>query len=163
MFEFNVNSMKEDNLKVFIDMIPYVSPKITNIDKGEDKVIIACEDSCNDEIKQELQRLVTIIESMKDSKIETIVLEDFTDKKPLNDKDIFSDLLNDRTVRELSPGVFSYSGLFLKIYEYFDKKINEYAYKTFNNLTEEVYPVLFPVQEYVKGRYFENFPHYMMF
>lgn len=163
MFEFNVNSMKEDNLKVFIDMIPYVSPKITNIDKGEDKVIIACEDSCNDEIKQELQRLVTIIESMKDSKIETIVLEDFTDKKPLNNKDIFSDLLNDRTVRELSPGVFSYSGLFLKIYEYFDKKINEYAYKTFNNLTEEVYPVLFPVQEYVKGRYFENFPHYMMF
>ena len=69
MFEFNVNSMKEDNLKVFIDMIPYVSPKITNIDKDEDKVIIACEDSCNDEIKQELQRLVTIIESMKDSKI----------------------------------------------------------------------------------------------
>lgn len=163
MFVFITETLKENNLSVFLDMISYVSPKIKNIQINQKEVIINCDDQYNGEIREELQRLINIIDSVKDSKIDIVMTEDFTENMSLNVDDIFSELVKNKNVRELTEGVFSYSGLFLRVYEYFDRKINEYAYKNFEELIEEVYPVLFPIDEYKKGKYFENFPHYIMF
>lgn len=163
MFKFTVEDLKKDDLRVFVDMIPYISSKIKSFDKNQNEIIISCEDEHNEEIKKELTRLLNIINSMQDAELDNVVVEDFTEKAILNSENIFTKLIENKMVRELAPGVFSYSGLFLRIYEYFDKKINEYAYKNFEEVSEEVYPVLFPVAEYIKGGYFENFPHYIMF
>lgn len=163
MFDFTVDNLKNDDLRVFFDMIPYISSKVKSFDKSENQVTIYCEDEHNEEVKKELFRLVSIIDTMQGSELEKVVIEDFTDRMPLNKDNVFGDLIKEKIVRELSPGAFAYSGLFLRIYEYFDKKINEHAYNTFDDVNEEVYPVLFPVAEYVKGGYFENFPHYIMF
>ena len=160
MFDFTVDNLKNDDLRVFFDMIPYISSKVKSFDKSENQVTIYCEDEHNEEVKKELFRLVSIIDTMQGSELEKVVIEDFTDRMPLNKDNVFGDLIKEKIVRELSPGAFAYSGLFLRIYEYFDKKINEHAYNAFDDVYEEVYPVLFPVAEYVKGGYFENFPHY---
>lgn len=163
MFEFVTEEIDNSEIGVFLDMIPYVSSKISKVEKRENSVLIYCQDENNEEIKEELNKLTNILNSMKDSNLETVMIEDYTTNHCLNEKDVFSELIADKCVRELAPGVFAYAGLFLKVYEYFNKKIDAYAYQHFDNIIEEVYPVLFPVSEYVKGRYFENFPHYIMF
>ncbi len=161
MFDFTVENLKKDDLRVFFDMIPYVSPKVKSFEKRENEVTIICDEEYNDEIKNELIRLSDIIDFMQGSELDNVVIEDFTENETINSKNIFEELVKNRIVRELAPGAFSYSDIFLRIYEYFDKKINEFAYKNFGKVIEEVYPVLFPVSEYVKGGYFENFPHYI--
>lgn len=163
MFEFVTEKISKNDIDIFFDMIPYVSSKISKVEKCTNCAVIYCQDENNEEIRSELDKLVSIIDSMKNSNLETVIMEDYTSNDTINKNDVFIKLIENRCVRELAPGVFSYSGLFLKIYEYFEKKIDEYAYKNFDNITEEVYPVLFPVSEYIKGRYFENFPHYIMF
>ena len=163
MFKFDFKGLSEENVNVFLDMIPYVSPKIIGVTKNEHDVIVNCEEQYNENILEELIRLIDLIKTMKDSNLEVITLEDFTKNSILNTKNVFPELVKNNIVRELTSGVFSYSGIFLRLYEYFDRKINEYAYENFDNLIEEVYPVLFPIDEYIKGRYFEKFPHYMMF
>lgn len=163
MFEFVTEKILKSEIDVFLDMIPYVSSKINRIEKRENSVLIDCQEENNEQIKEELHKLANIINTMKDSNLETMMMEDYTTNHCLNEKDVFHELLENKCVRELAPGVFAYAGLFLKVYEYFNKKIDAYAYQHFDNVIEEVYPVLFPVSEYIKGRYFENFPHYIMF
>lgn len=163
MFEFVTENVQKSEIDVFLDMIPYVSSKINKVEKLENSVLIYCQEENNQEIKEELDKLAKILNSMKDSNLETVIMEDYTTNPCINETDVFTKLVEEKAVRELAPGVFAYAGLFLKVYEYFYKKIDAYAHEQFENITEEVYPVLFPVSEYVKGRYFENFPHYIMF
>ena len=163
MFEFRIETMKEADVGVFLDMIPYISPKIQKIEKGEGVVRIICDPEEEQGIRAELDQLASYLKSLRDSEIETKVIADYTENIPKNQTEVFSQLVEERQVRELAPGAFSYAGIFLKVYEYFDKKIKEYGKQTFIDAIEEVYPVLFPVEEYIKGRYFENFPHHMMF
>lgn len=163
MFEYATDKILASEIDVFFDMIPYVSSKITKVERLDNSAKIHCQDENNEQIEEELNKLASILNSMKDSNLETVTMEDYTNNDCINEKDVFHELVENRSVRELAPGVFSYAGLFLKVYRYFNKKIDAYAYQNFENITEEIYPVLFPVSEYVKGRYFENFPHYIMF
>lgn len=115
MFDFTVDNLKKDDLRVFFDMIPYISSKVKSFDKSENQVTIYCEDEHNEEVKKELFRLVSIIDTMQGSELEKVVIEDFTDRMPLNKDNVFGDLIKEKIVRELSPGAFAYSGLFENI------------------------------------------------
>lgn len=151
------------DLETFCEMIPYISSKILSYEKKDDSVVINCSDEYNDEILSELKKLNDMLSSTNLGSLSESVLEDYTDNNSYVNRDIFNELLKKEFVREISNGAFCYSGLFLKIYNYFDKKIKQYAFEQFDNIREEIYPILYPVEEYIKGGYFENFPHYMMF
>lgn len=40
MFKFDFKGLSEENVNVFLDMIPYVSPKIIGVTKNEHDVIV---------------------------------------------------------------------------------------------------------------------------
>lgn len=152
-----------DDLETFCEMIPYISSKVLSYEKKDDSILVNCDDEYNDEITSELKKLNEMLSSTDLGSLSENVLEDYTYNNTYINKDVFNELLKKEYIRELAEGAFCYSGLFLKIYDYFDKKIKEYAFEQFDNIRVEVYPVLYPVAEYIKGGYFENFPHYMMF
>lgn len=52
MFDFTVDNLKKDDLRVFFDMIPYISSKVKSFDKSENQVTIYCEDEHNEEVKK---------------------------------------------------------------------------------------------------------------
>lgn len=52
MFDFTVDNLKNDDLRVFFDMIPYISSKVKSFDKSENQVTIYCEDEHNEEVKK---------------------------------------------------------------------------------------------------------------
>lgn len=57
MFKFDFKGLSEENVNVFLDMIPYVSPKIIGVTKNEHDVIVNCEEQYNENILEELIRL----------------------------------------------------------------------------------------------------------
>lgn len=65
----------------------------------------------------------------KTEKIKTI--EDYTSYTTINHSNIYNNLVSRGDVRELAKGSFAYSGLFLDIYEYFERKIDEFACSKF--------------------------------
>ena len=99
--------------------------------------------------------------SGKEVKIKT--LEDHSDAVPLNQSPIFQTLLDTEGVKEIADGVYAYSDLFLQVYRYFDRKIEAFGKATFGPVKQYDFPVLYPIDNYEKGGYFETFPHYIMF
>lgn len=82
---------------------------------------------------------------------------------PLNTDNIFSKLVESGSVVKMTDGAYAYTGLFLQVYRYFCRKIDEFGKKHFNGIQEFEESVLYPVKEYETGHYFESFPHHIMF
>ncbi|AJD26792.1 hypothetical protein G8E05_04970 [Clostridium botulinum] len=165
MFKYSIKNLREEDKNFFKDMIPYLSQYIIKYEMQEGDVFIYCDVDNENQIRNCLDHLINMINknilSEKTEKIKTI--EDYTSYTTINHSNIYNKLVNRDDVRELAKGSFAYSGLFLDIYEYFERKIDEFACSKFKNIRKIVYPDLHSIEDYIKGRYFENFPHYMMF
>lgn len=149
----------------FTEMLPYVSPAIRNIQRQGDKVMVELEERDEAEVTQKVGQLRDMILngqlSGKEVKIKT--LEDHSDAVPLNQSPIFQTLLDTEGVKEIADGVYAYSDLFLQVYRYFDRKIEAFGKEVFGPVKQYDFPVLYPIDNYEKGGYFETFPHYIMF
>ena len=149
----------------FTEMLPYVSPAIRNIRRQGDQVQVELEERDEAEVTQKVGQLRDMILngqlSGKEVKIKT--LEDHSDAVPLNQSPIFQTLLDTEGVKEIADGVYAYSDLFLQVYRYFDRKIEAFGKEIFGPVKQYDFPVLYPIDNYEKGGYFETFPHYIMF
>lgn len=149
----------------FTEMLPYVSPAIRNIRRQGDQVQVELEEWDEAEVTQKVGQLRDMILngqlSGKEVKIKT--LEDHSDAVPLNQSPIFQTLLDTEGVKEIADGVYAYSDLFLQVYRYFDRKIEAFGKEIFGPVKQYDFPVLYPIDNYEKGGYFETFPHYIMF
>lgn len=149
----------------FTEMLPYVSPAIRNIQRQGDQVQVELEERDEAEVTQKVGQLRDMILngqlSGKEVKIKT--LEDHSDAVPLNQSPIFQTLLDTEGVKEIADGVYAYSDLFLQVYRYFDRKIEAFGKEVFGPVKQYDFPVLYPIDNYEKGGYFETFPHYIMF
>lgn len=149
----------------FTEMLPYVSPAIRNIQRQGDQVSVELEERDEAEVTQKVGQLRDMILngqlSGKEVKIKT--LEDHSDAVPLNQSPIFQTLLDTEGVKEIADGVYAYSDLFLQVYRYFDRKIEAFGKEVFGPVKQYDFPVLYPIDNYEKGGYFETFPHYIMF
>lgn len=149
----------------FTEMLPYVSPAIRNIRRQGDQVQVELEERDEAEVTQKVGQLRDMILngqlSGKEVKIKT--LEDHSDAVPLNQSPIFQTLLDTEGVKEIVDGVYAYSDLFLQVYRYFDRKIEAFGKEVFGPVKQYDFPVLYPIDNYEKGGYFETFPHYIMF
>lgn len=52
---------------------------------------------------------------------------------------------------------------FCRSTRYFDRKIEAFGKAAFGPVKQYDFPVLYPIDNYEKGGYFETFPHYIMF
>ena len=161
----DLNQFQAKDQNFFTEMLPYVSPAIRNIQRQGDQVSVELEERDEAEVTQKVGQLRDMILngqlSGKEVKIKT--LEDHSDAVPLNQSPIFQTLLDTEGVKEIADGVYAYSDLFLQVYRYFDRKIEAFGKATFGPVKQYDFPVLYPIDNYEKGGYFETFPHYIMF
>lgn len=161
----DLNQFQAKDQNFFAEMLPYVSPAIRNIQRQGDQVSVELEERDEAEVTQKVGQLRDMILngqlSGKEVKIKT--LEDHSDTVPLNHAPIFQTLLDTDGVKEIADGVYAYSNLFLQVYRYFDRKIEAFGKAMFGPVKQYDFPVLYPIDNYEKGGYFETFPHYIMF
>lgn len=123
------------------------------------------EEEFRDEVIEKSHNLIDMIVGGKlgDKVIPVKTIEDHSDHTVRNNAAIFDELIKIGSVVEICKGVYAYSGIFYKIFKYFDRKINVFGLKMFDDAKEFVFPVLYPIKNFEKGRYFETFPHHIMF
>lgn len=97
--------------------------------------------------------------------LEIKTLLDYTYNNPINKDNVFCQMIDRGIIREVGIGSYSYSGIYLKVLQYFMSKIKEYWKENYKDLSQEEIdvPVLMKIEDYEKGQYFESFPHYIMF
>jgi hypothetical protein len=160
-----ITDLSEQDEQFFFEMLTYVSPHILGLEKCGSEIAIECAPEHTEELRKKVGELHDMIGakalSTQESSIRT--LEDYTDRQPLNQRPIFDALVKNGDVCELCPGAFGYSGIFLKVYEYFTRKIEDFAQQAFDDIQRMEFPCLYPIEGYKRGGYFNNFPHYMMF
>ncbi|MBR3045587.1 MAG: hypothetical protein IKI45_14030 [Oscillospiraceae bacterium] len=163
--KLDLEALSGENRAFFCEMLPYVSTHIRQIQKTEEGIFAEADDAYADEVQAKCQNLKDMILGGKlaNKEIPIKTLIDRSEVQVLNHDPVFAKLAEQESVIEICKGVYAYAGLFLKIMRYFDKKIAEFGYANFEGLKEHEYPVLYPVEKYAKGRYFETFPHFIMF
>lgn len=162
---YSTKNLSAEDKKFFFEMLSYVSPDIEDVSEAVDGVEITCNGDSEESVKKAVERLDDMITkgAFANKKVKTVVIEDHSDKEMLNTENIFNELIEKGIVKEISTGVFAYSDIFLKVFRYFNNKIDENGRKLFSDITEYEFPVLYPVHDYKTGGYFESFPHHIMF
>lgn len=161
--------VKEENLEVINEMLPYVSEYIKEIIYDRDNKIIKvrCDEDSRSEVENSIQELEEMVTNnfFENDKINSVIIKDWTNKKVYNKKDVFAELKEKSEIYDTASGAFAYNGLTLKIFNYFLYKIDEYAKQIFNDCTIKYHrvPSLYSLDGYQKGGYFDSFPHHIMF
>lgn len=164
--ELDVTGFSESNRTFFIEMLPYVSTHIKKINKDGEKVFAYISDEkYAREVLEKSETLKGMIVGGKlgGKEIPIKTLVDFTSNDVINSDPVFEKLIEQESVIKIQDGVYAYSGIVLKLMKYFSAKISEFGYKNFEGVKEHEYPVLYPIKDFEKGKYFETFPHYIMF
>lgn len=163
--QYDTRKMSEEDRRFFTEMLSYISPHISEVKETDEGVEIICEKEYEDEVTTNTRKLESMITEGKfaNKKVSTVVLEDHTETDMLNTENIFEELVKKDIVHEVSAGAFAYSDIFLKVFRYFNDKIEECGYSMFKNIKQYEFPVIYPLRDYKKGGYFESFPHHIMF
>lgn len=164
--EYSTSEINASDVNVFTDMLAYVSEYIFKITRENGRVLLDIEDTKEDEVLDkiaQLRKTMDLDEVKKGREVTTKVLVDKRSNVPLNTDNIFSKLVESGSVVKMTDGAYAYTGLFLQVYRYFCRKIDEFGKKHFNGIQEFEESVLYPVKEYETGHYFESFPHHIMF
>lgn len=164
--EYSTSEINASDVNVFTDMLAYVSEYIFKITRENGRVLLDIEDTKEDEVLDkiaQLRKTMELDEVKKGREVTTKVLVDKRSNVPLNTDNIFSKLVESGSVVKMTDGAYAYTGLFLQVYRYFCRKIDEFGKKHFNGIQELEESVLYPVKEYETGHYFESFPHHIMF
>ena len=164
--EYSTSEINASDVNVFTDMLAYVSEYIFKITRENGRVLLDIEDTKEDEVLDkiaQLRKTMELDEVKKGREVTTKVLVDKRLNVPLNTDNIFSKLVESGSVVKMTDGAYAYTGLFLQVYRYFCRKIDEFGKKHFNGIQEFEESVLYPVKEYETGHYFESFPHHIMF
>ncbi len=154
----------------FCEMITYISEYIEGLRTESDMrcVYIECAPQHEQEVLEKLGQLKEMVTKQmtgKETQLAVKTLEDYTDREPICRDDVFQQLLDMGAIYTLSDASYAYSDIFLRVYHYFDRKIEAFGYETFGALgiEEHTVPVLYSVAGYDAGGYFETFPHHIMF
>ncbi|MBQ9886960.1 MAG: hypothetical protein IJM37_08915 [Lachnospiraceae bacterium] len=163
---YGLEGIEQSDIDIFTDMITYVSEYIYGITKQKDKLVLEIEDTREEEILKKIKELrgyLKLDDVKKGRNVETKILEDYEENEAINEISPFDELIRTGSIVEMTDGVYGYSGLFLKVFKYFNDKIEEFGRKTFKDIIEFEDSILYTVKEYERGLYFESFPHHLCF
>jgi seryl-tRNA synthetase len=166
VLNYAISFAEDEDLLFFQEMLPYVSEYITEYKLQKDHLII---DYSDEKQKEQIISKLDILKELTNQKViqdaakaRTKVFLDRTAVKCRNDAPVFDTLVKTGSLYECGEGIFGYGGVFLKILHYFLDKTREMGLIQFG-AREYEFPVLFPVDSFNQGGYFETFPHHIMF
>lgn len=164
-YTIDTKDFSSDDIRFIAEMLPYISTHIDKVITDNNEISVELDESHKDDVLSKTEQLKEMILAKKlgGKEIPIKTLADHTDATTINRESVFPELLKTGALHEMAKGVYAYSGIVLKLFRYFNRKIADYGANTFPDLTEHEYPVLYPIQKYSLGRYFETFPHYIMF
>lgn len=167
-YVYDLKNIPENDRTFFIEMLSYVSEYVKNISVEDCNVNIFYEGTNQEEITKSVEFLKNMIEvKLKNvgDKVQIKTLEDNSTRETINSMDIFEEMLKLGIIKPISSGSFAYSGICLKVFKYFCKKVEDSIDKLFPNLEKQEFevPILTPINDYDEGKYFETFPHHIMF
>lgn len=166
LIEISLTDISKADVGIFVDMLAYVSEYIFKITKENDKVTLEIEETKEEEVNEKIKQLrqhLNLDEVKNGREVTTKILKDFRHNQPINKNNVFSDLIESGSVVKMTDGAYAYTGLFLQVFRYFCKKIDEFGKQCFEGIQEYEESVLYGVDEYDRGHYFESFPHHIMF
>lgn len=164
---YELSSIKNEDRIFFFEMLSYISPHIeeSKLIDNNNAVNITCAEEYEQDVLVNVNKLFEMIASghFSNKDVKTKVLVDNTSVKSLQQEPIFEKLIERGDIKQISDGVYAYSKVFLKIFQYFNNKIEDFGFKNFSNIQQYEFPVIYPISGYEKGGYFESFPHHIMF
>lgn len=110
-----------------------------------------------------LRRVLTSNDMKSKREISIKNIKESTSNELLNQQNIFGKLIEEGFIVPICNGVYAYGGIFLHVFNYFCEKINMFGKKSFSSIVEYEVPAIFPIDKFAEGKYFENFPHHIMF
>lgn len=116
---------------------------LINISQGNDRTFFY-ESTNQEKIIKSVQLLENMIEvKLKNvgDKVQIKTLEDNSTKDIINSMDIFEEMLKLGIIKPISSGDFTYSGIYLKVFKYFCKKVEDSIDKLFPNLEKQEFEV----------------------
>ncbi len=164
--EYATTGINATDINVFADMLAYISEYIFKITKEEAKVLLDIEESKEEEILEKIELLkqyLDLDEVKRGREVTTKVIKDFRENQYINKENVYEKLIESGSVIKMTEGAYAYTGLFLKVFRYFCNKIDEFGKKCFEDIQEFEESILYPIDEYERGHYFESFPHHIMF
>ncbi|MBM6750048.1 hypothetical protein H6A65_00830 [Mediterraneibacter glycyrrhizinilyticus] len=167
--KYYIGDLNKEDKAFFIEMLPYVSEDIVKFSvEDEQNICIWFEIAKRNTVIEKIEKLkeMVTLQLTRDSaeQMKTIVLEDYSQRQPVCKDNMFAQMVDREMISEIAPGAFAYNGLFLKVYEYFIKKIDTFCEEKYGKNVKTYYmPALMPISEYERGGYFDSFPHHIMF
>lgn len=163
--KYSLKKLSNDDVVFFTEMLPYVSSHIEEVKCEDGYLKIQCIDSDEEEVRKSVEKLEKMITAgdLSSKQVKIMTLDDFTRYEMLNRENIFQNLLDQEIIKQIAEGVYAYSDLFLEVFHYFNKKIEENGSRIFGDLKKYEFPVIYPLSDYQTGGYFESFPHHIMF
>jgi len=165
--DYDISSINDADKDFFKDMLSYVSEHVVNYEFDDNRVTIDIKSvKYYDDVMQSISQLHQMInreDFEQDEELETKVLFDASNVQPINQEPIFDKLIESQSVILIRPGVYAYSDLVLKICEYFIRKVKDFLQTEFTDYREIQFPILYPIDKFKQGGYFEKFPHHIMF
>lgn len=164
--EYILPEMSAADAGVFADMLAYVSEYIYKIKRSAGKVELEIEESREEEVLEkigELRKYFDLDEVRSGREAATRILSDHRGREPAFTGNVYEELRKSGSVVKMADGAFAYTGLFLEVFRYFCSKIDAFGRSCFPGIREYEESVVYPIEEYERGHYFENFPHHIMF
>ena len=159
----NTTQLNESQIKAFKERISYISSKIIscNLDKNLVKIFLDKKINLIEKKKiiHSCKKLISRIKLINTISNEKIIFENYI--KVFNKKNIFQYLKKIKSIKNISPGIFTLRGKFLKYFYNLDFfLINRSNSKKYEKI--HVHSML-PLQSFLRNGYLLNFPHHIMF
>ncbi|MCM1231344.1 MAG: hypothetical protein NC489_14580 [Ruminococcus flavefaciens] len=163
---YDISDIPQQDRECFFDMLTYVSEFIYGVNETkDDTAYLEVTEGKEAEVTSKLDILKKNLSETKYScDVQEKVLFSSMDNRLINRESIYEELLRKKEIIELSSGSYAYGGMFLKVFNYFSERFMRFARELCGeDIKTYTVPVLYPVKEYERGKYFENFPHHIMF
>jgi seryl-tRNA synthetase len=159
----NTTPLSESQIKAFKERVSYISSKIISCNFSKDLIQIFFDKKINILEKKKIilscQKLISRIKLINIISNEKVIFENYL--KIFNKKNIFQYLKKINSIKNISPGIFTLRGKFLK---HFDK-LNSFLISRSSSKKYEKIHVhsMLPLQSFLRNGYLLNFPHHIMF
>ena len=151
--ELKFNLENKIDKKELLKSIGFVSESIRNCSIKEDELIIDAEGICD------LSSLKAKVQKYIDKFVNTNEEKKLFENVDLN-RAFFTESIND-TIKQFGDGLIGLNGVSLFLFEFFDSLFESIALKY--GAVKKIYPVLLPMDAYIKTGYIKNSPQYATF